>query len=97
MQDIANDLSLDPLPPNNAKLEPFHSKKLSPGYKLAKYYFRSPGLSGSAGEGRLLYLIDDQAKAVVFLMVYSHKDYETRPRDDLIEDLVKEAEKQRGS
>ena len=90
MDDIKASLALNPLPPG-ANLEPFSSKHLPQGYRLAKYYFRVPGLSGAAREGRLLYLIDDTTQSVILLTVYSHKNYEKRPPDSLIKDLIGEA------
>lgn len=48
-----------------------------------------PGLSGQAGKGRLIYLVELEAPLCVPLFIYTHARYATRPKD---KDLKKTAE-----
>jgi len=77
-----------------ARQEKAPSKSLKPGQLLAKLYFRLPRLKGSAGEGRIIYLIDTERKEIKLLYIYTHKDYSGRPPDKFLRDLMKQNSKE---
>jgi len=78
------------------KREKAPSKSLGSEQLLAKLYFKLPRLRGSAGEGRIIYLIDSEKKEIKLLYIYTHKQYSTRPPDKLLKDLIKQNGKEPG-
>ncbi len=48
-----------------------------------------PGLSGQAGKGRLIYLVEIETRLSVPVFIYTHTRYPSRPGD---KDLKKMAE-----
>lgn len=57
-------------------------------WQLWKHYFPMPGLSGAAGEGRLIYLLHAKNNALVLLWIYTHKDFEKRPPDEALRAVI---------
>jgi hypothetical protein len=64
-----------------ARPEGFPKKTGVVGWDLWKVRFGVPGLSGSAAQGRLMYLVNRSEHLVRLVWVYSHKQFEQRPSD----------------
>ena len=65
-------------------------KSLKKGETLGKGYFSLPRTQGASREGRMLYLVDTNKKRIVLLCVYTHSEFEKRPPDELIKDLLEQ-------
>lgn len=60
------------------------------GWELWKHYFGMPGLSGSAGEGRLIYLLSKERREIVLLWIYTHRQFPGRPPDASLATAIRE-------
>ena len=58
------------------------------GWQLWKHHFSMPGLSGSASEGRLIYLTHSKKGILILLWIYTHKDFEKRPPDPSLKAVI---------
>lgn len=70
----------EPLPKNCPIQEGWQFRKLSLIYGL-----------GASGQIRLMYLFNDEQKIIKVLWIYSHKDFEKRPPDNDIKDIIQNA------
>lgn len=87
-------LALNPRPIPASRLEGWPHMPTtaeSDRYELRKLSFVPPGLTGSAGEGRLLYLVCKTERVISLIGVYTHKQWAKRPDDRTLKELVLEA------
>lgn len=84
---LQSDLRQNPMIPNSFK-EKWPANSYNPKFDLIKYYFKLPNLSGSAREGRLIYLLDKEQKTIVLLTIYTHKQEKDRPDDSELRNLI---------
>jgi hypothetical protein len=75
-------------PLSNTSLEPWPAQTFAEGWQLWKHYFSMPGLSGAAGEGRLIFLMRSDKSSVLPLWVYTHKDFSGRPPDSELKGAI---------
>lgn len=61
--------------------EGWPKKSVRDGCEFWKLYFRLPGLSGAAQQGRIMYIINEKDKEVGIFWIYNHSQYEKRPPD----------------
>lgn len=59
--------------------------------EFRKVTFNMPGLSGSAREGRLMYLVSRTESWIRPVIVYTHKQFEGRPSEKSLDQLVQDA------
>lgn len=83
-------LAVDPYPPVSVGV-PWPGKFGRSDWDLCKCKFQMPGLGGASGEGRLLYLVDQQAKVVCLLWVYTHEEHRIQPPTKELRQVVREA------
>lgn len=78
----------------NRELERWPSKTAKPGYEFWKQRLKLPGQSGSAELGRLMYLVDTKQRKLHLLWIYTHAEFEKRPKDEdlkqVINDIISE-------
>lgn len=71
--------------------EPLPSNLSLPAdYELRKYTFQIPNRKGAAGEGRLIYLVDNSTKLIILIWLYSHEDFKKRPPDQDLASVIKD-------
>jgi hypothetical protein len=85
-------LTVDPRPrPPLGSLEPWPKGTSCEGWELWKLKFPMPKISsGAARQGRLIYLINGAEKKVGFIWIYTHAEFEKRPSDKILKDLLEE-------
>ncbi len=72
----------DPKPPGDiGHPEPWPRGTAQEGFELWKIHFGMPSIRGAAGEGRLVYLIDEEERVVYPLWIYTHDEFDKRPPD----------------
>ncbi len=59
-------------------------------WEFRKYYFDMPSLRGASGEGRLMYLVNRSQSVIWLLWVYTHSEYEKRPPEKNLKQLIQE-------
>lgn len=74
-----------------ARLEKWPHRALVPSWELWKHHFQMPGLSGSASEGRLMYLINKMTATILPIWIYTHAEFEGRPVDEGLAAAISEA------
>jgi hypothetical protein len=77
---IVNDLCSEPRPSNSSP-EPLPGKiSLPEGLEFRKMRFAiMPRLSGAAGQGRLMYLVNPIQRTIALVWIYTHEEFEGRP------------------
>lgn|GEM_PF-523227 len=85
-------LSVDPRPRQPlGHLEPWPKGTSRDGWELWKLKFPMPKISsGAARKGRLIYLINCVEKNIGFIWIYTHAEFEKRPPDKKLKDLLEE-------
>ena len=79
-----------PMPPEDmGHREPWPTGAAREGFELWKLDFHMPSLSGQAGEGRLIYLLDEAGRAVYPVWIYTHHDFGGRPPEKELARLLK--------
>jgi mRNA-degrading endonuclease YafQ of YafQ-DinJ toxin-antitoxin module len=63
---------------------------VSDDWKFYKLKFRMPNLAGASGQGRLMYLVSENQKIIKLAWIYTHAEYEKRPEDRDLKDLLRE-------
>ena len=59
-------------------------------WEFRKYYFDMPSLGGASGEGRLMYLVNTTQRIILLLWLYTHDQFEKRPPDRSLKQLLQE-------
>lgn len=77
LRELETSLEHDPL--NVGDKEPWPRGAHQEGWELRKVRFKMPGLNGAAREGRYIYLVDRERRAVRPVIPYTHKQYPGRP------------------
>jgi hypothetical protein len=70
---------LEPIPKGTALPEPYEFRKLT---------FPVPGKAGASGEGRLMYLLDEENLKIVLVWTYTHEEFKKRPPDQELKQLL---------
>jgi hypothetical protein len=92
MAGLFEELRLQPHHPT-ARFEPWPGKSHISGWQFFKIRFALPGLTGAANTGRLMYLVNRDAMEIYPLIVYTHKQYETRPPEKQLLKTIKDLAK----
>lgn len=80
-----------PRPPEAfGHLEPWPGRAAREGFELWKLDFDMPGLRGAAGEGRLIYLVEEKERTVHIVWIYTHGEFEKRPPEKELGRLLRE-------
>jgi hypothetical protein len=74
--------------------EPWPKNTHKPGFEFYKLDFKMPRLSHAAAEGRVMWLVCDQARTVDIIWIYTHDEFRTRPSDRDLRSLLEAAVKQ---
>lgn len=69
--------------------EPWPRGVAQEGFELWKMHFAMPGIRGAAGEGRLVYLISEENRAVYLVWIYTHDEFSKRPPEKEMGRLLK--------
>ena len=81
-------LTINPYP-SKARAEP-----LPKGLKLPdKYQFYKLAITiaqGASGKIRLMYLVEENKRVIKLLWIYSHQQFEKRPSDRVLKDVIQE-------
>ena len=64
---------------------------LPDGVELLKLRINVPGLTGAFSKLRVLFLRFLERKEIRIVAIYTHKDYEKRPPEDFIANLIKKS------
>jgi hypothetical protein len=76
--------------------EPWPAGSYDPEWDFRKIDINLPQQSGAAEQGRLMYLVSNEQQVLVLLWIYTHADFEGRPPDkdirELLNDLKRHAE-----
>jgi mRNA-degrading endonuclease RelE of RelBE toxin-antitoxin system len=84
-------LCINPRPSNSA-LEPIPGKMSLPqALEFRKLRFAMPNLRGASGQGRLMYLINSEQKAIVLVWIYTHEEFEGRPEEKSLATALQDA------
>lgn len=78
-----------PITQTSAHLEQWPKKIFQEHLELWKFYFRLPGYSGDAGQGRIMYLFEPQRDLVCPFLIYTHDEHTKRPSDDQIRRVLR--------
>jgi hypothetical protein len=76
--------------PKNSRREPWPSNLSYSGWEFRKLVFSVPGRSGAAGEGRLMYLVNDHLRIIHLFWLYTHEELEKRPPEKDMKTLMRE-------
>jgi hypothetical protein len=91
VQEIFASLRANPRHPDS-RMEPTpKGVDLPDGGEFRKLLFDMPGLSGASGEGRLMYIVDFQARRIQLVWIYTHEEYKGRPPDKDLRQILQEA------
>lgn len=93
LADILERLMVNPDALIEASTEPWPKNFSSryPGWSFRKIRFDLPLLSGAVSCGRLIFLRNDELRVICLLILYTHKDFEGRPPDKALRQLIEEA------
>lgn len=80
-QPYLSDANLEPLP---------KGLSVSDDWKFYKLKFKMPNLAGASGQGRLMYLVSENQKIIKIAWIYTHAEYEKRPNEQELRDVLKE-------
>ena len=90
LDEIIQDLARDPHS-RQSWPEPWPKDISQPeGWEFRKLTFGMPRLRGASGQGRLMYLIDGFEKHLILSRIYTHEEYQGRPPDKELSQLIKE-------
>ena len=87
--DLIESLTQNPRP-NLSRQEPWPANLNNPDWEFRKLVFPVPGRKGAAGEGRLMYLVNDQLRLIYLLWLYTHEDFEKRPPDKVLKRIIRD-------
>ena len=87
--DMVDTLSRCPTP-QNSRQEPWPSNLSYPAWEFRKLTFSMPGRSGAAGEGRLMYLVNEQLMIIHLFWLYTHEENKKRPPEKDMKILMQE-------
>ena len=88
--DIVKALTHQPRP-DSSRLEPWPANLNSPDdCEFRKLVFSVPGRKGASGEGRLMYLVNDQRLIIQLVWLYTHEEFKKRPPDKDLKTLMRE-------
>ncbi|MEM9006862.1 MAG: hypothetical protein AAGE59_25460 [Cyanobacteria bacterium P01_F01_bin.86] len=88
--DIVEVLTHQPRP-DSSRLEPWPANLTSPDdWEFRKLVFLVPGRKGASGEGRLMYLVNDQQLVIRLIWLYTHEDFKKRPPEKDLKTLMRE-------
>ena len=77
--------------PDSSRLEPWPANLNSPDdWEFRKLVFPVPGRKGASGEGRLMYLVNDQRLVLRLVWLYTHEEFKKRPPDKDLKSLMRE-------
>lgn len=86
---IVDTLSQSPKP-QNSRQEPWPANLSYPVWEFRKLTFSMPGRSGASGQGRLMYLVNDQLMIICLFWLYTHEENKKRPPDKDMKTLMQE-------
>jgi hypothetical protein len=86
--DIAKALALHPQL-EGSRLEPWPNLNY-PDWEFRKLIFLVPERSGASGEGRLMYLVNQQQRLIRLVWLYTHEEFKKRPPDKDLKTLMRE-------
>ncbi|MGB3297889.1 MAG: type II toxin-antitoxin system RelE/ParE family toxin [Phormidesmis sp.] len=89
ISDIVEELAQFP-EPKESRQEPWPSNLNYAEWNLRKLTFPLPGRSGAVGQGRLIYLVNDQLRIIHLLWPYTHEEFDKRPPDKDLKSLIQE-------
>ncbi|MEM9121024.1 MAG: type II toxin-antitoxin system RelE/ParE family toxin [Cyanobacteria bacterium P01_F01_bin.56] len=88
--DIVDNL-IDQPRPDSSRLEPWPANLASPNdWEFRKLVFPIPARKGASGEGRLMYLVNDQRLLVRLVWLYTHEEFKKRPPEKDLKTLMRE-------
>lgn len=87
---IAENLSNDPFLADSFTESSPGGLQIPEEWEFRKYYFDMPSLRGASGEGRLMYLVNRSQSVIWLLWVYTHSEYEKRPPEKNLKQLIQE-------
>lgn len=91
LETIISALSNDPtVSPYVGHWEPWPHGTAAQGFELWKLHLSMPGLGGASQRGRILYLVNQNERAVHLLWIYTHQQYSKRPPDKELKKAIKE-------
>lgn len=61
-----------------------------PGWNLRKFKLPMPGLRGASARGRLLYILNRQAREIYLLWIYTHQEFIKQPPTTDLKKAVKD-------
>jgi mRNA-degrading endonuclease RelE of RelBE toxin-antitoxin system len=75
----------------DSRLEPIpKGVEVPEGWEFRKLVFDVPGSAGAAGEGRLVYLVNDRDGLIKLLWLYTHEEFKGRPPDKDLKQVLQE-------
>ena len=86
--DIVEALTSQPQP-DGSRLEPWPNIHY-PDWEFRKLIFPVPERSGASGEGRLMYLVNQQRLLILLVWLYTHEDFKKRPPEKDLKTLMRE-------
>jgi hypothetical protein len=85
---LISELTLSPKP-ESSRLEPIpKGVSLAEPYEFRKLTFAVPGKAGASGEGRLMYLLDEENFKMLLVWIYTHAEFKKRPPDQELKQLL---------
>ncbi|NET39624.1 MAG: hypothetical protein F6K19_47965 [Cyanothece sp. SIO1E1] len=76
---------------DSSRLEPWPANLNSPeDWEFRKLVFPVPRRKGASGEGRLMYLVNDQCLIIRLVWLYTHEEFKKRPPDKDLKTLMRE-------
>lgn len=88
--DIVEALTCQPRS-DSSRLEPWPANLNSPeDWEFRKLVFVVPRRKGASGEGRLMYLVNDQRLVIRLVWLYTHEEFKKRPPDKDLKTLMRE-------
>lgn len=87
---IIDNLSHNPQP-KDSRREPWPSNLSYTDWKLCKLAFSLPRRDGAVGQGRLIYLVNNQRRVIHLLWPYTHEEYKKRPPDKELKLAIQES------
>jgi hypothetical protein len=89
ISELVNNLAADPLTDANPETLP-RGLTIADEWRFYKLRFRMPNVTGASGQGRLMYLVNQNLKVIKLAWIYTHAEYEKRPEDRELKDLLRE-------
>lgn len=88
MVEIVRGLTQNPRPDLKSRPEPWPGKTRSLDWEFRKLVFTLPKRQGASGQGRLMYLVNEQDRLIVLVWVYTHEQFPKRPPDQSLGDRL---------